>query len=301
MTIGIKKLLKRTALSVTFALAALGVYSYEVEPRLLTTTNYVVDTNKWTQPDIKIAMAADFHVGAPHMDLERLKGIVEKINATKPDIILLPGDFLTMIGDNRVIGGEYVPPGPIAEVLAGLKAPLGVYATLGNHDMMNEPLVMMGALQKAGIKVLDNDAFHVKTDKYDFWVAGLADDTTSRPDWKATDKKMPGNAPVILIMHDPGAFLEKMERPALTVAGHTHGGQALPWILKHMTNPYSRAPMKYLYGRIDEEGRTMIVTDGIGTSIVPLRIGAMPEIVSIKLEHPQTPKPAQPQPGVPIG
>lgn len=301
MTISLKKLIKRTALSVTFALAALGVYSYEVEPRLLTTTNYVVDTDKWTQPDIKIAMAADFHVGAPHMDLERLKSIVEKINVTKPDIILLPGDFLTMIAENRVIGGEYVPPAPIAEVLKGLKAPLGVYATLGNHDMMNEPARMKEALENVGIKVLDNDAFHVKTEKYDFWVAGLADDTTSRPDWKATEKKMAGNAPVILIMHDPGAFLDKIERPALTVAGHTHGGQMLPWILKHMHNPYSRAPMKYLYGRIDEEGRTMIVTDGIGTSIVPLRLGAVPEIVSIKLEQPKPAKPLSQQPGVPIG
>lgn len=102
---------------------------------------------------------------------------------------------------------------------------------------------------------------------------------------------MTGTQPVILIMHDPGAFLDKMDRPSLTVAGHTHGGQMLPWILKHMHNPYSRAPMKYLYGRIDEEGRTMIVTDGIGTSIVPLRLGAVPEIVSIKLEQPKPPKP----------
>src|ERR1700722_8287689 len=225
-----KKFLKKMTLTAAFMAASLGIYSYKVEPNLLKTTTYDLDSSKWpkSEPPLNIAMAADFHVGCPSVDLDRLAVIVERINALHADIILLPGDFLTMVGNDRVIGGEFVPPEDIAKVLKNLKAPLGVYAVLGNHDVKNAPVGTTQALEKAGIHVLDNDAVHIKSQKYDFWAAGLADDTTRDSDWKKTSAKITDNAPVILIMHDPGSFVHyEPDRPVVSLAGHMHGGQVV--------------------------------------------------------------------------
>jgi hypothetical protein len=287
MKSGARKFFKRAILTTAFAAATLGFYSYEVEPNILKTTTYDIETAKWkADPPLHLVMASDFHVGCPSVDLKRLGEIVDRINALKPDIIVLPGDFVTMTqGEWRVIGGKYVAPQPIADVLKGLKAPLGVYAVLGNHDDMNDPEGMRAALESAGIRVIDNNAIEIRKNGYDFWIAGLADDSTGKPDWKGTSAKITNDAPVVLLMHDPAAFLDVDGRPAVSLAGHTHGGQVvIPFFEKYLKNPFSRAPMKYLYGHVDDNGRDIIVTSGIGTSIVPLRFDAPPEIVSLELK-----------------
>lgn len=298
MKFSARKFFKRAILTTAFAGASLGFYSYEVEPNMLGTTTYDLQSAKWNNdmPPLHVAVAADFHVGCPSVDLKRLGQIVDEINALKPDIIFLPGDFVTMMkGEDRVIGGAYVAPGPIAEVLKGLKAPLGVYAVLGNHDRMNEPDPMAKALEGVGIRVVDNDAVEIKSGGFHFWIAGLSDDTTTKPDWNKTASKITNDAPVIVIMHDPGPFLDKIDRPVVFIAGHTHGGQVvLPFMEKYIDNPYSRAPMKYMHGHISEEGREMIVTRGIGTSVFPLRFGAKPEIVDLKISSSKDSKPAKP-------
>lgn len=291
MKSGIRKFLKRASLTAAFSVAAVGSYSYAIEPNNLKTAAYDIQSPKWPQemPPLNVAMAADFHVGAPNVTVSKLEKIVQRINDLKPDIIVLPGDFLTMTGHDVVIGGKYVPPDEVAAVLKNLKAPLGVYAVLGNHDVYNDPNGMQRALENAGIRVLENDAAHVQSADYNFWVAGLADDTSRKPDWKKTSEKITDNAPVILIMHDPGAFMDKNERPVVSLAAHTHGGQFLPFLVKFFDNPVTRAPNKYMYGHITEDGRELIVTSGIGTSVVPLRLGARPEIVKIKIHSPGKP------------
>lgn len=291
MKFGIRKFLKRATLTAAFSAAAVGSYSYAIEPNNLKTATYDIQSPKWPKemPPLTVAMAGDFHVGAPNVSLKQLANIVERINDLKPDIIVLPGDFLTMTGKEVVIGGKYVPPDDIAAVLRHLKAPLGVYAALGNHDVYNDPGGMQRALENAGIRVLDNDAAQVRSKDYNFWVAGLADDTSRKPDWKKASEKITDNAPVILIMHDPGAFMDKNDRPVVSLAAHTHGGQFMPFIVKFFENPVTRAPNKYMYGRITEDGRELIVTSGIGTSVVPLRLGARPEIVKIKIQAPGKP------------
>jgi predicted MPP superfamily phosphohydrolase len=299
------KFLKRATLTAAFAAASLGFYAYEVEPNMLKTTTYSIQSAKWNQgmPPLHIVAASDFHVGCPSVSLDRLQEIVDRINKMKPDVIVLPGDFVTMMkGNERVIGGEYVPPEDIAKVLKGLKAPLGVYAVLGNHDRMNEPDAMRDALEGVGIRVIDNDAVHVQKDGFDFWMVGLSDDTTSKPDWAKANAKIDNSAPVVVIMHDPGAFLDENNRPVVSIAAHTHGGQiVVPFVEHRLENPYSRAPMRYLYGHIVEGGRDLIVTSGIGTSIVPLRFGARPEIVDIEISaNKDAPKTVVAQPKAPV-
>ena len=295
MKSGIRKLLKRTMLTAAFSAAALGFYSYEIEPNWTRTKDYDIATVKWPAdtPPVHVVAVSDLHVGSPNATLPKIEKIVERINALKPDIILLPGDFLTAKGDDVVLGGEYVPPEDIAQVLKGLKAPLGVYAVLGNHESYSDARDMARALENVGIRVLDNASVTLQVNGHRFYIAGLEDETTQKPDWNKALSAVDGQSPVIAFMHNPGTFVDMNDRPALAIAGHTHGGQILPFLVKYFREPVTRAPGKYLYGHFNENGREMIVTSGIGTSELPFRLGARPEVVNIWIHPPTGLKPGK--------
>ncbi len=257
-----------------------GIYSYAIEPKWIRVKEYDLPTSKWpvSYKPLKVAIAGDFHVGCPSVDLDAVDGIVDRLNGLSADMILLVGDFL--IGD--VVGGKYTEPEPIAQKLSRLKAPLGVHAVLGNHDWWKNGRGMWEALEKAGIGVFENNAVRIKHAGGDFWLAGLADDTTRMPDIKKTLAQVSDDAPVIMMSHDPAPFIEMPERSVVTVCGHTHGGQiALPF-WGAIVIP-GRAPIKYAYGHIIENKRDMIVTAGLGTSVLPVRFSRRPEIVSLTI------------------
>ncbi len=274
-----KRLLVAAGVAGTGGLGA-GVYAYAIEPRLIRIKEYDLPTKKWptSHKSLRVAIAGDFHVGCPSIDLDAMDGVVDRINALSADIILLVGDFL--IGG--VVGGKYIGPEPIAGKLSRLKAPLGVHAVLGNHDWWKEGEAMWAALEKAGIKVFENNAVRISHAGGDFWLAGLADDTTRTPDIAKTLGDVKDDAPVIMMSHDPAPFLEMNERPVVTVCGHTHGGQvALPF-WGALVIP-GRAPIRYAYGHVNEGNRDMIVTSGLGTSILPVRFSRRPEIISLTI------------------
>jgi hypothetical protein len=89
------------------------------------------------------------------------------------------------------------------------------------------------------------------------------------------------SAPVILMAHEPDIFPEVPDRVALTVAGHTHGGQVR--VLGYAPIVPSRFGDRYVYGHIVEQGRNLIVSGGLGCSGVPIRFGSPPEVVVIEL------------------
>src|SRR5579864_3449807 len=99
------------SLCATFTFASAATYSYEVEPHLLMTKSYNIVTPKWPadRPPLHLAMAGDFHVGCPSVDQQRLRKIVDDINAMNADAIMLVGDYITSLsGPDRVVGGSYV-------------------------------------------------------------------------------------------------------------------------------------------------------------------------------------------------
>lgn len=257
-----------------------GCYGFFVEPNWLRIKQYTLKSPKWSpqHKPLKIVAIADLHVGCPSVTLATVDKIVDHANSLNPDIILILGDFLI----KGVLFGRHVPPAPIGERLAALKAPLGVYSVLGNHDWWEDGEGMWKALENEGIKVLENDAVHVKRDGGDFWIAGLADDTTREPDFQKTMKKITTNDPVILMTHDPATFMETDERPVVTLAGHTHGGQVAAPFFGAIIVP-GRAPLKYAYGHIVEEGRDLIVSCGIGTSGLPVRFNRRPELIDLTI------------------
>jgi predicted MPP superfamily phosphohydrolase len=257
-----------------------GSYSFLAEPRWLRVRTYNIVTPKWPKAakSLKIAFASDFHVGCPSVGLEETQNIVDKLNQLNADVIVLGGDYLIQ----GVILGKQVPPKDIAKILAGLKAPLGVYSVLGNHDWWGDGQGMWDALQNAGIVMLENNAVKIEKDGHNFWIAGLADDTTRSPDYSKIISNIDEDEPFLLIAHDPASFMEIDDRPVLTLCGHTHGGQVTIPYISPIVIP-GRAPLKYAYGHIHEEGRDMIVTGGIGTSVLPVRFGRRPEIVELYL------------------
>ena len=217
---------------------------------------------------------ADLHAGSPHAGRAAIARWVRRMNAERPDVVALLGDYL----DAHFLWGGRMEPGVVAEELSALSAPRGVVAVLGNHDWKQAGVRMGGALRGAGITVLENEAVHVGDGLH---VAGLADLRMRRPDVTAALAAVPRDAPVVLLTHDPDVFPHVPARVGLTLAGHTHGGQvAIP----HLRRPFvpSRYGERYVRGHVEEDGRQMIVTAGLGTSGAPLRLFAPPELLVLE-------------------
>ncbi len=126
--------------------------------------------------ELRIAVLSDLHIGSPHVGLDKLRTIVERTNAEQPDLVVLLGDFVTG-GPNGARWGGFVEPEQTAAELKKLRAPLGVFAVLGNHDWWYNGHRVGNALTDVGIPVLENRAVHVGH----IWLVGIADYWTRRP------------------------------------------------------------------------------------------------------------------------
>ncbi len=279
----------------------LGSYAFAIEPGFrLDLTSYHVTPPDWPEGlAIKAAVIADIHACEPLMSAARVRRIAELTNALQPDIIFILGDFNA--GHRMVSAAVY--PHQWGEALSILRAPLGVYAILGNHDLWHGALPGMRsdggesirrALHHANIKLLENEAVRLTKNGAPFWVAGLADQMGGRigrnsfkglDDLPGTLRQVSDDAPIVLLAHEPFIFRQVPKRVALTLCGHTHGGQVdLPFI----TTAYldSRWRTDYIYGHIVEDGRNMIISAGLGTSILPVRFLCPPELVQVTIGHP---------------
>ena len=280
------------ALAAAAALAAaLAAWAFWLEPASTTVRRVSLAVPRWhaEHRGLKVALLTDLHVGAPHMSLARLRAVVERTNAEAPDVVLITGDFV--IGGKKheggteggVAGGTFVEPEPIAEELKRLRAPLGVHAVLGNHDWWYDGERITRALRGAGLGVLENQAVRVDSGGRSFWLAGVADLWTRRPDIEGTLRQVSTEDPVLLFTHNPDIFPGVPARVGLTVAGHTHGGQVDLPLLGRLVVP-SRYGQRYAFGHVSEGGRQLFVSGGVGTSIIPVRFRVPPEIVILRLE-----------------
>jgi len=162
--------------------------------------------------------------------------------------------------------------------LSALSAPMGVYASIGNHDDWYNQAAIRTNLAKARVHVLENAS---KDLEGRLCVAGLADHWTGEPDPSAIEQ-CPDGLPVIAFMHSPDTFPILPTRTSLALAGHTHGGQInLPILGRRVTA--IKLDRKYAYGLSKYRGIPVYVTSGIGTSMLPARFRAPPEIVILQL------------------
>lgn len=225
---------------------------------------------------VTVALLTDSHLSGPDNSPNRMTRIVTRMNGLRPDLILLGGDY---VGDAKG-GATYDAVESIAP-FAGLRAPLGVVAVLGNHDSRSKVNRVAlsrpdwrAAFGRIGITLLDDEAVR----RGPLAIGGLRDIYTARPDIPATLAAMRqvGGVPLILT-HGPDPFPLLPDRPSLTLAGHTHCGQiALP-VLGIVYVP-SRYGVRYACGVYREGAKTMIVSGGVGTSGYPFRMLAPPDI-----------------------
>ena len=145
----IHSILRATAIVTFVCVTVLVTWGFWWEPASLSVQEDEIVLPRWaaSSGSLRIAVLADLHTGSPHNDLKKLAEVVHATNHAQPDLILLAGDFVI----HEVVGGEFVAPELSASVLKDLRAPLGVFAILGNHDWWFDPTRVQLALETAGI------------------------------------------------------------------------------------------------------------------------------------------------------
>lgn len=226
-------------------------------------------------PATAVVLLADLHVAGPDMPPERLARIVAQVNALRADLILIAGDF---VSDKTLATRRYSTHDAIAP-LAKLRATHGTIAVLGNHDHWRSAGEVRQELRAAGVTLLDNDAVRAGP----LVVGGVDDAMTGHADMPRTVAAMRriGGLP-ILLSHSPDAFPDMPADIGLMVAGHTHCGQVrLPVVgaLSYASDHGDR----YGCGIIRERGRIVAVSAGLGTSVLPIRFGAPPDVWRITI------------------
>jgi uncharacterized protein len=227
-----------------------------------------------------VAVIADLHVGAPHVNLDRLERVIYRLSRQEADLVAILGDFVT----EPMPFARHVDRDAIAERLAKLRAPLGVFAVLGNSDDRG----IRRALEATAIDVLDNDLRERWWHGQQLWVAGFADVRTGDPEVEGVLAQAAGDGPVLALTHSPDLFPRMPPRVALTLAGHTHAGQVNIPALRDRVVP-SWFGGRYREGHVVEGGRHLFVHAGIGTSTLPLRFRAVPRVTLLTLRAPDSP------------
>jgi uncharacterized protein len=279
-------------------LGAVGVfglssYAFAIEPRFrLVVTSYRLTPPNWPagQKPLRMAVIADIHACDPWMPLSRVNEIVAVANELKPDVTLLLGDYVPSLRRFRT---SIVPPQEWGRALADLAAPLGVYGVAGNHDWWHDIAGVRRAFAENNLPLMENDVVRLEPkDGPAVWLAGLGDQLAhplSHGRFRGVDD-LPGTlaripedgAPIVLMAHEPDIFPQVPERVSLTISGHTHGGQVDLPIFGRLVVP-SAYGQRYAYGHVVETDRHLIVSGGLGCSVLPVRLGVPPEIVLIEI------------------
>ncbi len=230
---------------------------------------------------VRVALVTDIHRG-PFFSENRVGSLVERVNALEPDLILLGGDYVYL--DTSYAASCFAE-------LAGLQAPLGCFAVLGNHDYGtyddgdNGPATVVQAIEEAGITLLRDEGIWLEYNGARIRLGGVSDYQVDRPRLGPVVDDTSEDDFVLLISHSPD-FAEDLPAGAvdLVVSGHTHGGQVT---LFGLWAPYipSEYGQKYRTGMVTNEVTTVIISNGVGTSTIPpIRLFARPQIVLITLQ-----------------
>lgn len=220
-----------------------------------------------------VAFLSDLHHG-PFVGLDYLRDAIDRTNSLRPDLVLLGGDYVSA-------SPRYFAP--VCEEMARLRAPLGRFATLGNHDVRESGPICRSELARVGLELLDNRGVHLRRGGDRLFIAGVADLWTERPDvaWALADSR-DGDATVV-VSHNPDyAEYSRDPRVSLMICGHTHGGQVAVPGVGAIVLP-SRFGRKYSGGLVRAPAHPVFVGRGVGTSGPPVRFYCRPEIVLLTL------------------
>lgn len=272
-------------------------YSYAIDPGFgLAVRRWTVPLPQWPKsaPPLRIAMLSDIHAARPWMTGERIAAVGKVAMGLKPDLITLLGDYVTSI--HRRYLGRISPIPEWAGALGTLRAPLGVYAVLGNHDWWGDIHGIRDGLRSAGVPVMENEAIKIASGNHCFWLGGLGDQLAHGrhvkgrrgvDDLDGLLARITDDDPLILMAHEPDIFSRSSPRVALQLSGHTHGGQVRFPIIGAPVVPSSYG-QRYAYGHVIEDGRNLVVSGGLGVSGLPVRFLMPPEITIVDVTTQET-------------
>jgi len=258
------------------ALVTVGYGAFHAQS--LKVVNYEITLQeKELKKDLKIVMVSDVHLGAIGSE-GRLPEMVEKINGLEPDVVCVVGDIFD--NDYEAIKD----PEAAIETLRQIESEYGVYACTGNHDSGDTVPQMQQFLHRAGIQVL-NDTYVTIGEElvlvgrmdaspiggYDGAVRGETDEVLAGLDT---------SLPVVVMDHNPAHIGEYGPEADLILCGHTHKGQMFPGSL---FTEFLFA-VDHGYYRKDGDSPQVIVSSGVGTWGMPMRVGTDCEVVEILLQ-----------------
>lgn len=229
---------------------------------------------------LRIVFLSDIHYGALFPE-KRVRLLAERVNALEADVILLGGDY----GEDS--------DGAIAffALHPGFKARLGVAATVGNHDrtLPEENLnKLTAAMRENGVIPLVNDVWTLTKDGQTVAFAGVDDYYNGFPDLEKAQRLCAGADFTVFVPHTPDILPQTYEAPGgpfyrLALCGHTHGGQVA--LFGHSLHSSSDLGDRYRSGWYRENGADILVSNGVGTSVLPVRLGARPQIHLLTMKH----------------
>ncbi len=253
----------------------------------LTLTRYTIDDSRLPEAfsGLRIVQLSDVHDAGFGEGQSRL---VERVRREKPDLIFITGDF---IDSNRYDLDRSM------DMIPGLTAVADVFYVIGNHEVATNRIEeITGALEEAGVHVLRNEAMVIGDGEDRLAIAGIDDlligagvegeDAYTEDSLAAALSGIPGGAYTLLLAHRPEQFgaYAAADIP-LTFSGHAHGGQVRLPFIDGIVAPGQGWFPSLTSGVHDQGGSRLIISRGLGNSIIPLRVFNPPEIVSVTLRR----------------
>lgn len=224
---------------------------------------------------IRVLLFSDLHLGH-YFSAKQLVSLKDRINAMEPDLVCFTGDLFDKKISERI---------QVAQILQAIKAPLGKFAVMGNHDYYSPIGRVRTVWKNGGFTLLVNQSSIVRRNGELIQVAGVDDMVKGKPDIEAGLEKADPNVFTILLSHAPDFADRAYRYPVdLQLSGHSHGGQVRLPLIGHLTAPlYGRKYVAGLYAL--GEGEFKLYTNrGIGVSVYPIRFCCRPEITLFTLD-----------------
>lgn len=260
-----------------------ALYALYIEPAILTVTERTIANSELPSSfeGKKVAYISDIHIGKYYKEKEFAR-LIGKINALSPDILLIGGDIV----DRSIGEADAADPVAIGTLLKSVRAPMGIYAVEGNHDIedRNTRAFMQQVYDTAGIKVLMNQNVLIQTGGAQIAIAGLKESYFHKPDADAAYRGIPTGTFTIGMVHQPDYAKQFLpHKTPLVLAGHSHGGLV---VLPFYGPVFKVADaIEMTKGVYHIEETEIYVSNGIGFVIVKARLGTPPEIVLYRLSR----------------
>lgn len=268
------KVVKKILFTILLIPALLVSYCF-IEPFWVELKSYTIQHSQIPTAfnNTRIVFLTDIHHGV-FFSQSRVKKIVEQVNKLNPDLILLGGDYVE--GDPKYFEGCF-------KELGKLSAPLGVFAVLGNHDHWQGADIARKHMKAQNINSVDNGAFWISKNGQKIRIGGVGDHCEDVQKLYLTVNEADLSNFVILVSHSPDYAQElKSDKVDLVFSGHTHGGQVTFFGLYAPKVP-SRYGQKFRTGSVTVRNIQVIISNGIGTTLLPIRFFARPQIVIAQL------------------